>query len=163
MMEKSLSPAANATLMQVADRLLTDHQSLMHGLDCHREWICQLCELGMPRFGELAERLRSFRCDLEQHFRAEENCSQLLHSATAQVPADQPNGGRLHGLLLERLTLLTERLRRGIDEFPSWNVAVAEVTSIIDEICEHERQEMDVLRQIRRQEHPQQIANTKSQ
>lgn len=92
--------------------------------------------------------------DLEQHFKAEEDCSQLLHSAVEEPTADQPNGGRLHGQLLERLKELTDRLIRGLDEFPGWNAAVAEVAALIDEICKHERREMDVLRQIRSQEHP---------
>jgi hypothetical protein len=148
-MQSSSTTAAGIALMQAADQLLADHEILMRGLDCHQEWIRQLSEIGMPRFGELASRLRVFRNDLEQHFRAEENCSQMLHAATEETTENDPNGNRLHSQLLDRLNTLTQRLTHGLDEFTGWNAAVDEVRSLIAEICEHERREMDALRKVR--------------
>jgi hypothetical protein len=40
----------------VADKMLSDHDALMSGICSNRRWIYELCQLGMPRFGELAVR-----------------------------------------------------------------------------------------------------------
>jgi hypothetical protein len=73
----------------------------------------------------------------------------MLHAATEEISESDPNGNRLHSQLLDRLNTLTQRLTRGLDEFTGWNAAVDEVRSLIAEICEHERREMDALRKVR--------------
>lgn len=58
------------------------------------------------------------------------------------------HGSRQHQQLLERLSLLIQRLGRGMEEFQGWNAAVGEVGALVGEICEHERREMEILRQV---------------
>jgi hypothetical protein len=58
------------------------------------------------------------------------------------------DGGRQHEQLLDRLSKLNQRLRRGQEEFRGWNAAVEEVGALVGEICEHERREMEILRNV---------------
>jgi len=136
-------------LRQSAERLLADHHILMRGLGCHEEWIHQLSEIGMPRFGELACRLEGFRGELARHFQNEEHHGGRLQmhgdAESAEVAA---HGSEQHRQLLERLSLLIRRLSKGMEEFQGWNVAVSEVSALMGEICEHERREMEILRQV---------------
>ena len=136
-------------LRQSAERLLADHQLLMRGLGCHQEWIHQLSEIGMPRFGELACRLEGFQRELARHFQNEQHYGERLHihGATESV-ADAAHGSELHQQLLERLSLLIQRLGKGMEEFQGWIVAVWEVGAFGGGICEHERREMEILRQV---------------
>lgn len=136
-------------LRQWAERLLADHQFLMRGLGCHQEWIHQLSEIGMPRFGELACRLEGFRGELARHFQNEEHYGERLHihGDTGSVESTD-HGSQLHQQFLERLSLLIQRLGRGMEEFRGWNAAVGEVSALVGEICEHERREMEILRQV---------------
>ncbi|MEY3173297.1 MAG: hypothetical protein RLZZ436_1211 [Planctomycetota bacterium] len=150
----------SAELRQLAERLLLEHQTLMRGLGCHQEWIRQLCEIGMPRFGELACRLEGFRAELARHFQNEEQYGELLNLHDTELGRGKPvqarsasdgagtDAIRLHAELLNRLSQLIGRLGRGLEEFRGWNVAVGEVGSLVGEICEHERREMDVLRRV---------------
>ena len=136
-------------LRQSAERLLADHQILMRGLGCHQEWIHQLSEIGMPRFGELACRLEGFRGELARHFQNEEHYGERLQMhGEAESAEDAAHGSELHQQLLERLSLLIQRLGKGTEEFRGWNVAVGEVGALVGEICEHERREMEILRQV---------------
>ncbi|MFM7055930.1 MAG: hypothetical protein ACKO2P_03300 [Planctomycetota bacterium] len=136
-------------MRQLAERLLSDHQLLMRGLGCHQEWIHQLSEIGMPRFGELACRLEGFRAELARHFQNEEHYGERLqiHGQSESVEG-AAGGDHQHQQLLEQLSLLIQRLRRGTEEFHGWNVAVGEVGALVSEICEHERREMEILRQV---------------
>lgn len=144
--------ASTAELRQLAAQLLADHQVLMRGLGCHQDWIRQLSEIGMPRFGELACRLEGFRTELAQHFRNEEQYGERLHVHDPEVSADTSaaavDGGRQHEQLLDRLSKLNQRLRRGQEEFRGWNAAVEEVGALVKEICEHERREMEILQNV---------------
>ena len=136
-------------LRQSAERLLADHQILMRGLGCHQEWIHQLSEIGMPRFGELACRLEGFRGELAQHFQNEEQYGERLHfpGSAGSVEA-AAHGVHQHQQFLERLSLLFQRLGRGLVEFRGWNAAVEEVGALVKEICEHEQHEMEILRNV---------------
>jgi hypothetical protein len=136
-------------LKQSAERLLADHQVLMRGLGCHQDWIHQLSEIGMPRFGELACRLEGFRTELARHFQNEEQYGERLQIHGQAEPAGaEAGGGHEHRELLERLSLLIQRLGRGTQEFDGWNVAVGEVGALVSEICEQERREMEILRRV---------------
>ena len=143
---------STAELRQLAAQLLADHQVLMRGLGCHQDWIRQLSEIGMPRFGELACRLEGFRTELAQHFRNEEQYGERLHVHGPEVSADTSaaaaDGGRQHEQLLDRLSKLNQRLRRWQEEFRGWNAAVEEVGALVKEICEHEQHEMEILRNV---------------
>ncbi len=55
------SQTPTVELRQSAERLLAEHQILMRGLGCHQEWIHQLSEIGMPRFGDRGVRSPSKR------------------------------------------------------------------------------------------------------
>ncbi len=143
------SQTPTVELRQSATRLLAEHQILMRGLGCHQEWIHQLSEIGMPRFGELACRLEGFRRELAQHFQNEEQYGERLHfPGSAESVEAAAHGVHQHQQFLERLSLLIQRLCRGMEEFRGWNAAVGEVGALMGEICEHERREMEILRQM---------------
>lgn len=143
----SQTPAPD--LRQSAGRLLAEHQILMRGLGCHQEWIHQLSEIGMPRFGELACRLEGFRGELAQHFQNEEQYGERLHfPGSAESVEAAAHGVHQHQQFLERLSLLIQRLGRGMEEFRGWNAAVGEVGALVGEICKHEQREMEILRQV---------------
>ena len=128
-----------------AEKMLADHNSLMSGICGHRRWIYELCELGMPRFGELATRLRDLRAALVPHFQDEEafNAAQRESGQQAVLNNDLE---KTHQDLLMRLDIMMKRLQSASLEFPGWHAAVAEVETLVTDICNHEDTEMDHLK-----------------
>ena len=128
-----------------ADKMLSDHDALMSGICSNRRWIYELCQLGMPRFGELALRLREMRTALASHFHDEEvfTAQQLKAGAAVALNHDLV---KTHQELLSRLDSMITRLQAEPREFPGWHAAVDEVEKLVTDICHHEDLEMDGLR-----------------
>jgi len=125
--------------------MLSDHDTLMSGICSNRRWIYELCQLGMPRFGELALRLREMRTALASHFHDEEVFS--TRQLESGVPAVLNNNlVKTHQDLLSRLDTMITRLQADPMEFPGWHAAVDEVEKLVTDICNHEDLEMDELR-----------------
>lgn len=127
-----------------AKQLLSDHQALLQSICDMRDWTCAVSEWGMPRFGELGFRLAVFRDALSQHFSEEESGKyfRVTPGPEAQmmmVFCDQ------HQQLLERLDRLIGFLRAPEPKFRSWQAAVEQVESLINDICDHEQQETVLL------------------
>lgn len=128
-----------------AEKMLTDHNALMSGICCNRRWIYELCELGMPRFGELATRLRELRSALVSHFHDEEAFSAALRESGAKVVLNH-DLEKTHQELLQRLDVMISRLQSPHEQFSGWHAAIAEVEALVTDICNHENMEMDGLK-----------------
>ncbi len=128
-----------------AEKMLTDHNALMSGICSNRRWIYELCELGMPRFGELATRLRELRAALVSHFHDEEAFNAAQRDSGGNVVLNH-NLEKTHQELLQRLDVMISRLQSAAEQFPGWHAAVAEVEILVTDICNHETLEMDGLK-----------------
>lgn len=135
---------ANTKDFDRIERLLSDHRDLLQSICGIRDWTRAVTEWGMPRFGELGSRLAPLRDSLALHFSDEEsgNYFRILPGRDAQAvkaPHEQ------HQQFLDRLDKLIAALRAPEPEYHSWQVAVEQVESLINDICDHEQQEAAVL------------------
>ncbi len=128
-------------------RLQQDHRSLMSAIGDVRQWVRDVSELGMPRFGELGVRLRPFRELLSAHFADEE--SGEFPASGGQSGDGQPKAGEnlagLHHRILEDLDSMIARLRASEPPFRSWQAAIEELEALIKVIEQHEEYEMNLL------------------
>ncbi|HQX50534.1 MAG TPA: hemerythrin domain-containing protein [Planctomycetaceae bacterium] len=129
------------------EKLLKDHRVLMDYICSVREWIRDVSEWGMPRFGELGTRLTTFRETLAAHFEDEESQEYAIldsqhEPAVAGATREWPN---LHHDYLKQLDVLVQCLRALEPEFETWQEAVRQVDTLITEICEHEDREIQFL------------------
>ena len=126
------------------ERLLGDHRDLLQSICCIRDWTRAVSEWGMPRFGELGSRLAPFRDSLALHFADEESGKYFRimpgHDARAVKALHEQ-----HQHFLERLDQLIAALRAPEPEYHSWQTAVEQVESLINDLCDHEQQDAAVL------------------
>lgn len=57
--------------------LKREHTCLNQEISRWREWWAELCEIGLPHFGEMGDRVAHLRDHLINHFKHEENESNL--------------------------------------------------------------------------------------
>jgi uncharacterized protein (DUF3084 family) len=119
-------------------------------IDVIRDWMISVSQLGIPRFGETAGRLKQLRARLALHFDHETDISAQLTSLYASNSVEL-NGVRRqmdhdHRNLLQRFDELIQRLEELDPPFSSWESATEEVELLVVALEQHEDQEADSFR-----------------
>lgn len=106
----------------------TEPQSLQSAVDQVRDWIHDVSEWGMPRFGELGSRLECLRSLLaQQRWQSDKAPGKQPVSSSSVAEALQRIPERLESLV--RLLSAPEPL------FSSWQAAAEQAESLLNEIC----------------------------
>ncbi len=112
-----------------------------------RHWMSDVSQLGIPRFGETALRLKSLRRQLAKHFQRENEItnqlSGLYSPECVAVSATRRQAIRDHRVLLDRLNDLVDRLDELEPPFESWQSAINEVESFVAALEQHEDHEAE--------------------
>ena len=135
------------TIQHDLSRMSQEHQLLAEVIADVRSWIREVCELGMPHFGELGDRLRPLHEQLARHFRHEEELG-YLSDALARAPHLTGEANILlqqHGQLLRELNELILRLHETEPPFDSWQQACSELDAMLAELDRHEGREKAIL------------------
>jgi hypothetical protein len=118
-------------------------------LDEIRDWMSQVSQFGIPRFGETATRLRSLHDRMVHHFGHEyELIVQLAETHSSPSPeldAVRRQAAHDHEHLLVQLHGLIERLDELDPPFGSWEEAMEEVALFMVSLQQHEANESDCL------------------
>ncbi len=126
-----------------------DHY-LQAQFDQIRDWMLQVSQLGIPRFGETAGRLRLLRDCLNNHFEREKLlCDQLSGFYTSpcpQVDSIRRQATRDHYQLMQRIDDLIDDLTKLEPPFDSWGDAMERVEQFIDTFEQHEQFESESIR-----------------
>jgi iron-sulfur cluster repair protein YtfE (RIC family) len=136
-------------VQELSRRWREEHNQLFRYIDATREWVKQVAQRGIPKFGEMAQRLLTFREHLVNHFKCEDEignrCLALTRGASEAVTATRRQAHHDHVVLLERIDSFVGELRALEPPFDSWNQAISRMERIIDELEFHEEQESDTL------------------
>ncbi|TWU37406.1 hemerythrin domain-containing protein [Novipirellula artificiosorum] len=123
----------------------SEHEDLNQRIDAFREWTYSVSQMGVPKFGEAACKLKQFRKQLTHHFDREDQMGRQLADAypagSAEVAASRDQASQDHQELLVELDSLVERLGQLEPPFESWQIAMREVGLFIDRLDEHEEYE----------------------
>ena len=125
------------------------HNEVNAFFDEYRQWAYEIAQLGVPYFGESADRLRQLRERLNEHFaREDEICDQLIAITGTPSPEVDANRRQIaadHLNLLSRLDALINQLSELDPPFSSWQQAVEQVERFCDALEQHEEQESDCI------------------
>ena len=112
-----------------------------------RAWMNEVNQLGIPHFGEAADRLTSLRVRMLEHFEREDQIVERLagHFADSDpsLKTLQEASLRDHQRILQRLDALMERLSQLEPPFESWVAAMGEIEGFVGGLHQHEREESD--------------------
>ncbi|MCA9091537.1 MAG: hemerythrin domain-containing protein [Planctomycetaceae bacterium] len=117
--------------------LFEEHRALQAECQQWRDWWTELSEMGAPHFGEMGDRLATFREHLASHFRHEETDGPLADRETPEVRALWQD----HVELLSNLDLLIDRLHACGPEVGCWGDARRDFESFLDRLCQHDEAE----------------------
>ncbi len=125
-----------------------EHTELDRFVGQTRLWIKEVCDRGLPRFGELGDKLRVLRARLQNHFELEDALASAIasQSDSVEVEAFRRQGDRDHGQLTARLDDMIERLMAPVAPFESFQAAVDEADLLFDTLEQHEEQEFESVR-----------------
>lgn len=122
-----------------------EHQQLETFTGELRQWAYERAQLGMPQFGETANKLAYLRTHLVAHFEREDEIASQLSSgqaaASVEVQATCRQAAHDHLHLLKRLDDLISRLNQVQPPFDSWEQAFREIDLFLDAMEQHEEQE----------------------
>lgn len=112
-----------------------------------RQWMNQVSQLGVPHFGETADRLSQFRRRLAAHFDREDQIAARMatsqHTSASAVDAARGRARSDHGALQRKLDDLISRLAATDPLFKSWQEATSELEEFIDALERHEDREAE--------------------
>ena len=124
-------------------------QELDQRFESIRDWMIEVGQLGIPRFGETATRLQPLVESLAILFENENTIANQLAKAYPQslraISAVKRQCFRDHDQLKRRLDDLISRLQEIEPPFASWNLAYDEVSLFIEALHQHEDQESESL------------------
>lgn len=122
-----------------------EHKQLELFTEQLRQWAYEIAQLGIPHFGETANKLTQLRGRLVTHFEREDEIGDRLleeqASPSAEVKSTCQQAAHDHANLLRRLDDLISRLNETEPPFDSWEQAIREVDLFMDAIEQHEEQE----------------------
>jgi len=120
-----------------------EHIDLSKNIQDTSVWLGQVSQLGRPRFGELAARLRVMRERMKRHFEREELLGQDLRQVANCVEAvsSSRRASNDHQHLLQRVDELISKLRELEPPFDSFQQAIDQVSLFVDAFEQHEEQE----------------------
>ncbi len=135
------------TLHSLFQQWKDEDQELERYIDDVRDWMADVSQLGIPRFGETANRLKSLLDRLTDHFDREDEIiaqlAELYAPDSVEVSAARRQASRDHRLLSDRLGDLVSRLDQLEPPFASWESAMDEVELFVVALEQHEDQEAE--------------------
>ncbi len=138
---------ANSAVHALFDAWKDEDRELESYIDSVRDWMNDVSELGLPRFGETANRLQRLRERLETHFEREnrigDQLQQLYSQKSVELDAARRQWQREHDLLIVRLDELISQLDEVDPPFPSWEAAMEQFEVFIVALEQHEDHELD--------------------
>jgi hypothetical protein len=134
-------------LAEIFSRWRSEDRSLGNARDLLMNWMREVEKLGIPHFGETADKLRPFRDLLTSHFKHEDEMLDELAThydkASPEIAAIRRQTGRDHQHLLHDLDDFVERLNRLQPPFDSWQIAMREFDLFFSRLEQHEEQESE--------------------
>lgn len=130
------------------DEAMDEHRRLMLHIADVCDWLDEVEQLGMPRFGELGNRLQPLRDDLIAHF-AQEERDGYLAVPLAKVPRFRGEAEELcrqHSDFLRDLESLSEHLRETESPFRTWQDARRKFEQLVAALRQHEQREAAIHR-----------------
>ena len=121
-----------------------EHRLLNQFTEELRQWSYQVAQLGIPHFGEAADKLIQLRHRLVDHFQREDQIGHQLLSecdGSVEMRATCRSASSDHENLLKRLDDLIARHQEVDPRFESWQQAMNEVDLFLDAMEQHEEQE----------------------
>ena len=129
-------------LSKIFDTWLSEDRQMHESLREIRDWMKQVEQLGIPHFGETANRLLPLRERLQKHFQQEDEMITRLAESLAEPSADfdhlRSQSLNDHHLLGAHLDDLVDRLSETDPPFSSWQAAMKQVQGFIDRMEQHE-------------------------
>ncbi|QDV40361.1 hypothetical protein Enr13x_01670 [Stieleria neptunia] len=129
-------------LSQTFEDWLSEDRKMNESLRELRDWMKQIEQLGVPHFGETADRLQPLRDGLVKHFDHEDEMIASIGKSLPEPSADfdhlRSDSCNGHDLLRAHLDDLSARLRETDPPFSSWQAAMQEVEGFIDRLEQHE-------------------------
>ena len=139
----------SAPVQSLAARWRQEHVELSQSVDRTRRWTREVCQRGVPKFGEMAQHVRVLRERLVHHFECEDElCHEMsfaIDRTSHAVEATRRQCDRDHSQLLEQIDHLIEQLRQLEPPFESWTDGVRQLERILDALDFHEEQEDETL------------------
>lgn len=123
--------------------LIEEHGHLSEEIGDLRRWWQEVADLGKPRFGEMAHRVRTLQRSLERHFEQEE-LGGYLGNVLECFPEMAEEVGLLHDQheqFSKTLRSLVSRLESETPPFESWQHAGREFEGFLAELSRHESRE----------------------
>lgn len=121
-----------------------NEQHTMHRkIDDWRQWWKELSDFGQPRFGEMRDRLQTFRDSLAAHFQHEEESGffQRLVDLEPECESQVTQLLTEHQQFLNDLNRLCSRLGSAEPDFESWGEANQAFEEFLSKLERHEKQE----------------------
>ena len=142
-----MSGNANTEVHALFGQWKDEDRDLDAYVDGVRDWMNDVSKLGIPRFGETANRLQRLRERLKTHFKREDEIGgeleELYAGNSVELSAVCRQAQRDHSSLIERLDSLNARLDEVDPPFPSWEAAMEQFELFIVALEQHEDHELD--------------------
>ncbi len=138
---------STTTIQALFGKWKNEDRELGRYLDAVRDWMHDVSQLGIPRFGETADRLEQLQDRLGIHFDREDEITEQLSdyysSSSIELEAIRRQTRRDHQQLAERLEELIARLNELEPPFVSWESAIDEVELFVIVLEQHEDQHVE--------------------
>lgn len=142
---ETASPVAcdSARLGQLVDLWKHEHDDLIKHIHDTTLWLGEVRQMGFPKFGELADRLRALRTRMIRHFEHENELGEDLQHACdcVEVTATRRSTSGDHQNLTHRIDDLIAKLGEPDPPFESFQQAIDQVGLFVDAFEQHEEQE----------------------
>ena len=152
MLGQAMNGNTNDAIRALYEAWKTEDRDLEVFLDEVRDWMNDVSKLGIPRFGEAANRLQRLQQRLVKHFECEDEIicelETLYTEHSAELNAARRQASHDHRLLGERLEALIRRLDALDPAFPSWESAMDDVELYLVALEQHEDQESESIRML---------------
>lgn len=147
MLGRIMNGNADVTVHSLFKKWQEEDQELESYLDGVRDWMNDVSQLGIPRFGETASRLQQLHKRLMLHFEREDELGEQLMEfyagGSVELNATRRQAERDHQQLSDRLEELMVRLDALDPPFASWEAAMNEVEAFVVALERHEDQESE--------------------
>jgi hypothetical protein len=133
----------SAQLTHLVDLWKHEHDDLIKQIHQTTLWLGEVSQLGIPKFGELAERLQALRTRMLRHFDHENELGEDLQQVCdcVEVTATRRSTSADHQNLTNRIDELVAKLDQPDPPFESFQQAIDQVGLLVDAFEQHEEQE----------------------
>lgn len=125
------------------DQLMSEHDQLHDDIAELESWWSECREYGIPRFGEMGDRVGELRNHLAEHFAWEEEGGYFgdLLDGVPQFAPRAESLRRQHGRLLEVFDEFAANLHSDEPAFESWTAAHDALADLLERLSKHEHAE----------------------